>query len=76
MSIITMNMSSYVIEEASPADEQREMVKAWAHRAEPALRQQVVEQTGKRITLPPSLAHIDAEVFLQEMRAYRAEAEF
>lgn len=77
MSIITMNMSSYAVEEATPADDHRETERTtWAHQAALALRQQVVGQTGKRVTLPPSLANIDAGMFLQEMRAYRAEAEF
>jgi hypothetical protein len=72
MSIITMNMSSYVVEETSPADVRHEIERAnWVHQTELALGQQVVEQTGRRGTLPPSLANIDAEMFLQKMSAYQ-----
>lgn len=69
---IVMNMSSYVIEESSPVDARREMERAnWMHQAELALQQQVVTQTDRRTTLPPSLANMDAEMFLQKMYAYR-----
>jgi hypothetical protein len=72
MSIITMNMSSYAVEDSSFAEDRREMELAnRAQQAELAL-QQVVEQTGRRSALPPSLANIDAGTFLQEMYDYRA----
>ena len=73
MSIVTMNMSSYVIEEFAAEDVWREAEREnWEHRAELVLQQQLVEQTDRRITLPPSLANMDVGMFLQEMSTYRA----
>jgi hypothetical protein len=67
-----MNMSSYAIEDSSSADVRCEIERAnWAHQAELALHQQVVEQTGRCGALPPSLANVDAGMFLQKMHAYR-----
>jgi hypothetical protein len=69
---IVMNMSSYAIEESSPLEAQYEVERAnWTRQAELALQQQVVTRVDRHSALPPSLANIDAEVFLQEMYAYR-----
>lgn len=68
---IVMNMSSYVIEETSPADARYDVERAnWNPQAQLAVQHAAIEP-ARHAVLPPSLANIDAEAFLQEMYACR-----
>ena len=69
---IVMNMSSYAVEEMSPAHDIRDdrQTAGWNPPLELATQQHLTSLIERYPTLPASLATADAEMFLQKMYAY------
>lgn len=71
---ITMNMSSYVIEEAVSVDKEygdEVMCAGWNPQLSVALQQHTPDLMDKHAALPASLANVDIETFLQKIYAYQ-----
>lgn len=71
---IVMDMSSYVIEEALPLDAayaDKTSRTGWNPQLELATHQHLLALMDEHTTLPASLLTADAEMFLQQMSAYK-----
>lgn len=70
---IIMDMSSYEIEHNSTDEEYSEEVmrSGWNPAVNLACQQVMTESTCKKSAMPPELATVDPELFLQKMYAYQ-----
>ncbi|MFA6014184.1 MAG: hypothetical protein WC742_03885 [Gallionellaceae bacterium] len=66
-----MNMSTYVVEEPSPAYDDEVMLAGWNPELQLAMQQYEVTLNDKHTLLPASLVNADVETFLQKMYAYQ-----
>lgn len=71
---VVMNMSSYEIErdDAMEAEYGNEVLcSGWNPAIALACQQHTVSGAGRQMTMPSSLATVDAEMFLQQMYAFQ-----